>query len=212
MEHQTPFVISISRQKGCGGAYLGQKLAQALGIMYLDSNLVAEIANKLDAPVTFVEEHDERVLSIWESIIESLSWSNPWLYNPPPVRSQALQVSQLTTETIVKIAAEKSVVVVGRGGSYLLRSHPRHISIFLYANKQARVRRIQEVYEMSHQEAVKLVEKTDVERERYNKSLSGLEMHDATQYNLALDTSVIGLDCAQDLIMQYVHARFPDVG
>jgi len=208
MQQVTPMLISISRQKGCGGAFLGQKLAKSLGMMYLDRELVAEIARMLDAPIELVEAHDERSIPLWESMIESLSWSNPWLYDPPAPHVTASQISELEQEAIVKVAAEKSVVIVGRGGSYLLRNNPNHISFFLYASKKWRSQRIQDIYSMSCQEAIKLIDKTDIERSRAKKALTGLDMCDASQYHLCLDTGVLGLDKAEVLMLQYVRARF----
>jgi cytidylate kinase len=211
MEQTSPLVISISRQRGCGGAYLGQKLAKSLEMAYLDRELVTEIADKLEIPVEAVEAHDERITSLWESIIESLGISNPWLYNPPPINAPANQVRQLESESILKIAAEQSVVIVGRGASYLLRKHPKHVSIFLYACRKFRLQRIEEIYKVPHQEAVKIIEKADNDRAVYNKALSGTDMNDATQYHLALDTGVFGLDNAETLILQYVRDRFGDL-
>lgn len=208
MENATPLVISISRQKGCGGAYLGQRLARALGILYLDQELVAEIAKKLGEPIEFVEAHDERVVSLWESMIESLSCSYPWSYTPPPAHVAAYQVAEQESEAIMKIAYEKSVVIVGRGASYLLRDHPKHVSVYLYASMQSRSQRVREIYNLPHQEAMKLIDKVDIERERYKKSLSGLDPRVATQYHIALDTGVLGLEKTEALILQYVHLRF----
>ena len=210
MEKSTPLTITISRQKGCGGAYLGQRIAKALGITYLDRELLTEIANKLDTTVEVVEAYDERPISVWEALVEPLSMSIPWTYTPPPIQSPAIQVSELEAEIIVTTAAEKSVVVVGRGGSYLLRDHPKLVTIMLHASLPWRCLRTQDIYSLSHQEALKVIEKTDTERARYKKSMSGLETTDATQYHLALDTGVLGLENAATLILHYIRTRFPD--
>jgi cytidylate kinase len=116
----------------------------------------------------------------------------------------------METEAIVKAASEQAVIVVGRGASHLLRAHPKHVAVFLHASKELRVQRTQQIYGMSRKEAVCSIDKADIERARYNKSLSGFDMCDATQYHLCLDTGVIGIDKAEELIIQYVHARFPD--
>jgi len=211
MENAAPLVISISRQKGCGGAYLGQRLARALGIKYLDRELVAEIAQKLDAPIELVEAYDERVPPVWESILESFTWSGTWMYNPPAIPNPALQVSQMVTEAIIRAAAEESAVFVGRGASYLLRDHPKHISILLYAEIPWRVERTQQIYGFTRQEAAALIAKTDNERSRYKKAISGLSAADVTQYHLAFDTGILGLEKAEALILHYIISRYPDV-
>jgi cytidylate kinase len=144
-------------------------------------------------------------------MIEALSCSNPWVYNPPPMHIQSFQVSQLESEVIVKAASEKPVVIVGRASSYLLKDHKNHLSIFLYASKKFRIERIQEVYGVSAAEARKLIEKADIDRDRYTKSLSGTNMCEATQYHLGLDTGVLGLGKAEYVILQYIRARFPDI-
>jgi cytidylate kinase len=211
MENEAPFVISISRQKGCGGAYLGQRLASKLGMAYLDRELISEIAIKTNEPVEFIEQYDERIIPVWEQIIEALSGSNPWVYSPPPMHIPIFQVCKLESEIIVKIASEKSVVIVGRAASYLLRHHANHLSIFLYASKKIRIHRIQEVYGLSANEAEKLIEKADIDRDRYTKSVSGTNMSEATQYHLSLDTGVLGLGKTEYVALQYIRARFPDI-
>lgn len=208
MQQMCPLVISISRQRGCGGAYLGQEIARELGLLYLDRALIADIAKKLELPEDVIEANDERLASPWESIIASLSCSNPWMYNPPPINPASEQVRQLESEAILKIAYEQPVVIVGRGASFLLRDHPRHVSVFLYACKQFRTERIQNIYGISRQDAIKLIDKADAARCHYNKAISGISMVDATQYNLTIDTGTLGLDNAVSLVLQYVRMRF----
>ena len=210
MEKEGPLAISISRLKGCGGAYIGQNLARSLGMLYLDRALSEEIANKLDESIEYVEQNEERLVGVWESMIEKLQFSNPWSYSPPPAHVPAAEVSHPEMEAIANIAAEKSIVVVGRGASCVLRNHPKHVSVFLYASRHWRLQRTQEIYSLSRADAAKLIDRVDLERARAKKSITGLDICDATQYHIAVDTGVLGLEAAEELILQYIRFRFGD--
>ena len=68
MTKTSPCVITISRQLGSGGAYLGQRLAQSLKFLYLDHEIVHQAAEELKIPVEHLAVRDEKVTSNWQQI------------------------------------------------------------------------------------------------------------------------------------------------
>jgi cytidylate kinase len=85
------------------------------------------------------------------------------------------------------------------------------LSIFLHADIDFRQRRVQELYHVSPQEALKLISSIDHDRGSYLRALTGQDWLDARQYHLSLDTGVLGLDKAEDIILDTFRARFNDV-
>jgi len=63
MKENSQIVITISRQLGSGGAYIGQQLAKKLNISYLDHEIIRLAAKKLSVLEDELEPHDERILS-----------------------------------------------------------------------------------------------------------------------------------------------------
>jgi len=85
MTEVLPYVITISRQLGSGGAYLGQRLAFRLNALYLDHEIVRQAAQELKIPEENLAVRDEKVTSRWQAILQSFVDTNSWAYDPPPL-------------------------------------------------------------------------------------------------------------------------------
>jgi cytidylate kinase len=207
MVKESPFVITISRQLGSGGSYIGQRLAARLGILYLDREILYHAAQELKIPEADLNSRDERVTPRWRSWIETLAHAYPE-YAPPIIDIPIDQKLYDTESNIIRRMSEKnSAVIVGRASSYVLRQHPRHLGVFLYANISFRQQRVQEQYHVSAPEALKLINRIDKERAQYRRTFTGQDSQNACQYHLCLDTSVIGLQRAEDIIISALQAR-----
>ena len=212
MKETSPFVITISRQKGSGGAYLGKRLAVRLNVMYLDREIVSQAAKELKMPVESLGARDEKLTPFWQSLLESYAYITPTPYVPPPLHMPTDRELYSTESNIItRIAQQRSAVIVGRGGYYVLRQHPRRLSILLHADISFRQKRLQELYNVSAEEAFKLIESIDKERERYLRVLTGQNCMDARHYHLSINTSVVGLEAAEEIILATLRARFGDI-
>lgn len=204
-----PIVITISRQLGSGGAFLGQQLAEDLGILYLDRQIVREAGKKLHVLEKSLESRDEKRTSFWESVLQSYALHPSGIYMPPEINiTSDRNLFKAESEIIQEVAKEHSAVIIGRGGFYLLRDHPQHFSIFLHAGPAFRQQRIEELYKLSAVEAKRLIEKNDQDRADYLKVLTGKNWLDAGNYHLCIDTGIIGFDQAKEIILSCVHSLF----
>ena len=205
-------VITISRQLGSGGAYLGQRLAFRLNALYLDHEIVRQAAEELNIPEENLAVRDEKVTSRWQAILQSFVDTTSLSYDPPPLDTlNDKNLYKVESDIITRIANQRSAVIVGRGGHYVLRQHPGCLSVFLHADIDFRQKRVQELYNVSPKEALKLINSIDQDRGYYLKALTGQDWLDARQYHLSLDTGVLGLDKAEDIILKTLQARFGDV-
>jgi len=211
MENVSPFVITISRQLGSGGSYLGQRLAARLNIAYLDREIISEAAKKLQVSEDTIASNDEKLDSFWQRLIKPFGYY-PAGYQPPSINLLTDKIVHSTqSEVISQVAQHTSVVVIGRGGFYLLKQHPRHLSIFLHANISFRQQRVQKLYNLSGQQALQLMESVDRVRAQYLRALTGQHWTNALEYNLSLDTSVFGLDKSEDIIIEAVKVRLGNI-
>ncbi len=207
MKKNRPFSITISRQLGTGGSYIGQQLAKKLNIFYADRDIIRKAAKQLSVLVKELESRDEKILSFWESFIQ-FSASSTDIYIPPkPMVPSDRQLFETEAEIIERIANERSAVIIGRCGFYLLRDFPGHISIFLHGDKEFRNGRIQELYNVSDKEAGKMIAKSDRERSLYCKTFTGKEWADARNYDISINTGKTGIDQTVDLILGYLKKR-----
>jgi len=200
------FAITISRQLGAGGSFVGQQLASRLNIFFADRDIVRYAANRLSTFEENLESREERLLSFWHSLLKTLPQKD--VLTVPAVASALEYTDQelfdTEAEIIKKIAHEHSAVILGRCGHYILRDEPKHISIFLHADQEFRINRIQKLYNLQHDEATKMVEKSDKERAAYCKTFTHKEWMNATNYDLSIDTSKFSLEQSVELILQYI--------
>jgi CMP/dCMP kinase len=105
-------------------------------------------------------------------------------------------------EIIEHLAKERSAVIIGRCGSYILRDHPNHFSIFLHGDISFRKGRIKKLYDVSEKAAGNMIARSDKERTLYYRTFTKEEWPDATKYDLSLDASSIGLDKCVEIILK----------
>jgi len=204
VKNTSPFVITISRQLGAGGAYIGQQLAKSLNVFYADREIISQAAQQLSVLKEDLESRDEKILSFWQSFIRSYAIT-PDTYVPPQIMPPSdRQLFKIDSEIIARIAKEHSAVIIGRCGSYILREHPNHVSLFLHSDMASRKNRIQNLYNVSEEVAGKMIAQSDKERALYHRTATGQEWADARRYDLAMDTGKINLDKSVELILKYL--------
>ncbi|NMC73734.1 MAG: cytidylate kinase-like family protein [Geobacteraceae bacterium] len=196
--------ITISRQLGCGGAYIGQEVAKRLGCRYMDREIVRHVANHLKENEDLILDRQERVSTFWENLVRSCSVCvSETGYIPPPVRpitdSELFAVEALI---IRKIAERYSSVIVGRGAFHTLSDLPGLVNVFLHASPEFRLRRVMDVFHIRDSEKAKnLLEDSDRQRKKFIRTLSGREWTDARNYHLSIDTGIVGFGDACDMIL-----------
>jgi len=204
VKNTSPLAITISRQLGCGGAYVGQQLAKNLKIFYADREIISQAAKQLSVLKEELESRDEKVLSFWQAFIRSYAIA-PDTYVPLQIITPSdRELFKTESEVIGRIAKERSAVIIGRCGSYILREHPNHVSIFLHGAIIFRKNRIQKLYAVSEEVAEKMIVQSDKERALYHRTVTGQEWADARRYDISIDTSKIDVEKSGELILKYV--------
>ena len=202
MPANMPIVITIARQLGSGGSYIGQKVAQRLGYAYIDRQILQQAAKELGVEEAVIEERDERLQGFWERVLTVFALGPPdGTYTPPPHLVSDTDLIETERRLIVQLATRGPCVVLGHGGFHLLRGRVRLFNVFVHAPLEFRVARVMSIYHAgSEDEAARLVERSDRERIRYIRTFTGRDWFDARNYNLAIDTGVIDFATAEQLI------------
>jgi CMP/dCMP kinase len=204
MKETSPFVITISRQLGSGGAYIGQQLAKSLNVFYADHEIISQAAKQLSVLQEDLESRDEKILSFWKSFIRSYAVA-PDTYVPPRfIPPTDRELFKTESAIITRIAGERSAVIIGRCGSHILREHPNHVSIFLHSDITFRIGRVLKLCAVSEEVAGKRIVQSDKERALYHRTFTGKEWADARRYDISMDTSKTGLDKSAALILKYL--------
>jgi cytidylate kinase len=203
-----PYSVTISHQLGSGGAFLGEKLANRLGIPFLDRDILKDVAHQLDLAEAELENREERLSSFWQNFTRVTVLSDP-AYNlvVQPYIPSDRDFFELECNTIQRIAKKSSAVFFGRCGYYVLRTHPRHVSILVTAGQPARIKRLQDLYKLSEEKALELIKTNDQERANYIHSMTKQNWLDARHFDLCVNTSSVGWDIALEIAEKCVRAK-----
>jgi cytidylate kinase len=203
-------IIAVSRQFGSGGARVGHALAQRLAFRYANREILAEAARRLNVDEGMLEPLEERTASLWDRIGMLFALGAPDTpYVPPALPSVSeSRLFDVQREVIRSIAAHGSAVIVGRGAPHILRGEPGLVRVFLHAPLPWRVALAMSEYDLTDsRQAEEILRESDRARSRFVRNLTGRDWCDAALYDLSMDTSVIGLDGAVEIIAAFLVQR-----
>ncbi len=199
-------IITISRQYGSGGRLIGEKLAEALGIPYYDKELITMAAEQSGFSREIFERMDEKASS---SLLYTLSINPGMAGGLTGVADLPLndKVFLIQNNIIKQLADKGSCVIVGRCADYILKEYPNCINIFICSDMADRIRRITSVYGMSLSNAEREIQRYDKRRANYYSFYTHTKWGIATNYDLCLNSGIIGIDASVQVIKAYVEGR-----
>ena len=196
--------ITISRQMGAGGSFIGQIIAKRLGLKYVDREVLHLAAKEFGCDEETLEARSERVSSFWERIFSGLSLGAPEAkYTPTPLRNFSdRELFNKQTEILKRIAGSNDCVVVGWAGVYMLPRHRGMFCVFCHAPINFRVKRLMNVYgDLSEEKARAMITESDRTRELYFNTMTGHDWTCARNYHLSIDTSLRPLEEIAEMII-----------
>ena len=200
----TNTVITISRQYGSGGRFVGRKLAEALNIPFYDKELITMAAEESGMSRELFEKADEKASN---SLLYTLSMNSYLLHGMAGVPDLPLndKVFLVQSEVIRKIADKGPCVIVGRCADYILRELPNCVNVYIYSDMEDRVARATTYYNLSADRAKEQIQKTDKKRATYYNFYTNLKWGRAGNYDLSLNSAKIGIDGCVDVICRFVN-------
>lgn len=197
------FVISISRQFGCGGSEIAEKLSKKLNIPYYDKEIIKRAAKDSGFDESLFIFYDEKPTRSFLYNISADGFSG--IANAGKTLEE--QIFQWQFDTIRKVAQEGSCIIVGRCADYILQEDPDLVKIFLHANDTFRRKRAVNFYGINEKNAAKEIKANDKKRSRFHNFYSDKAWGDAAAYDLSLDVSAIGIDNTVELIEYYLNKK-----
>jgi len=195
-----PWIITLGREFCSGGLDVAIALSQRLGVPYYDRDLIDHAVELTNLSREDVEANEER----GESPRRVLPYGRRWYRNDPELMLPVhMRIYQAQCEAIRHRAGEGSCIFVGRCADFVLGECSQVVNVlnvFVRAGMDFRTERAMKDYELPDAEARKLILKTDKIRARYYNGHTGREWGSAGNYNLIVDTSVLGIDGAASVI------------
>ncbi len=207
--------VTLARQLGCGGSYLGHRLADTLGIRCLDREIVSRAAQQLTCDEAELTDREEKGTSFWERMLTGIIVGAPEaLYHPPSsVALTDREVFAAETEVMQEIAGREDCVIVGRAASHVLPAHPGTVNVFLHAPLRFRIGRVMEHSHVADEaQARAMIVRSDESRGRFIAQMLGRGWDDAKNYHLCLDTSALPLDDIVEILTDVVRRRVRNAG
>jgi cytidylate kinase len=203
-------VVTISSQYGSGGSEIGRIVANETGLLYLDHEIIGEVARRLGINVEQATNLDEQTVGAVRHILDALQSSSflslnlAWLLNParPPAYSQELVYWYLTRRVILEMASEGNAVIIGRGSQFLLHEAPRTVHIYIFAPLEQRITNVMEHVHVSRQAAERMVKHRDYEHEAYLRRYYNSQQDRPELYHLLINTGLFPFDLAAQLIQE----------
>jgi len=185
-------IIALEREFGSGGGGIAAELARRLGWKLWDQQLTCEIAKRAQVSEHAVALCDERVDSRLYRLAKTF-WRGSYERSLPLADSKAFDTDRMMTmmeQISESIASEGNAVIVGRGSPFFLRERDDTFSVFCYAPRAEKIRRLLALGK-GHEEAEDLVENVDKDRVAYIKHYFNAEWPTRSLYHMMINT-VIG--------------------
>lgn len=201
-------VITIGREFGSGGKYIGERLAEELNLKLYDKELLAKVAEESGMDLETLEEMDEKQeQSFWYSFAMSFYAQDSIETQTEIPSNEKLFIEQ--AKIIEDLAEKEDCIIIGRCSNVILRNKPNVINIFVYSSElDFKVQRKMKYGNFETElDVIKAIERVDKERENYYNYFTKENWGDRRFYDLMIDTSKVGVEKAITLIKEYLKLR-----
>ena len=190
-------IITISREFGSGGRFIGEEVAKKLGIAYYDKNIISQIAEKSGLSPEYIQENAE--LSPKKGL-----FAYAFAGRDITGRSVEDMVYQAQRKVILDLARKEPCVIIGRNADYILKDRDDILNVFIHGDMPEKIQRISQLYHVTEQEAVKMMADTDKRRMTNYNFYTDQKWGKARNYALCLNSSQIGYDRCEAIIIECV--------
>jgi uncharacterized protein len=191
--------VCISHTTGAGGEEVGRLVAERLGFLYVDDDIVARAAAKggID-PGELADE--ERRKSIAARILGAIAQGGgeAWTLGGPGPPSAGEELSSdelraLIREAIEQTAARGNVVIVAHAASHVVPRGPQALRVLITASPDTREARVGDS---------RAVRDSDAGRRDYLRRFHGVDDELPTHYDVVINTDVLSAEQAARLVVQ----------
>ena len=188
-------IITISREFGSGGRFIGEEVAKKLGIAYYDKNIINQIAEESGLSPDYIQESAE--LSPKKGIFA-------YALAGRDITGKSVEdmVYGAQRKVILELAEKEPCVIIGRNADFILKDRDDVLNVFIHGNMPEKTERICRLYNVSEKEAVKMM--TDTDKRRMTNFYTDQKWGKASNYTLSLNSSQLGYDKCEEIIIKCV--------
>lgn len=190
-------IITISREFGSGGRFIGEEVAKKLGIAYYDKNIIGQIAEKSGLSPEYIQENAE--LSPKKGLFA-------YAFSGRDITGKSVEdmVYEVQRNIILELAEKEPCVIIGRNADYILKDRDDVLNVFIHGDMPEKIKRITGLYNVKEKEAVKMMADTDKRRRTNYNFYTDQNWGKASNYTLCLNSSQLGYNRCEMIIMECV--------
>ena len=186
-------IITLSREYGSGGRYIGRLVADKLGIKLYDKEFITKVAEETGLSEEYIEDNEQKR--------DALEILNNGYYSGLN-NSDELFIKE--SELIKEITDKESCVIVGRCADFILADHKNVIKVFIYSDMKDKIKRATEFYGLNKEKAEKEIKRIDKLRANHYKYYTEKEWSNHSNYDVCINSDTLGVEKTADLICEIV--------
>ena len=190
-------IITISREFGSGGRFIGEEVAKKLGIAYYNEKLIDQIAQQSGLSPEYIEENAE--LSPKKGFF-AYAFSGRDLTG----KSVEDMVYEAQRKVILEIAEKEECVIIGRNADFILKDRDDVVNVFIHGEMPEKIERICRLYNVTEDGAIKLINDTDKRRRTNYNFYTEQKWGMARNYTISLNSSQLGYEKCEKMIIDCV--------
>lgn len=183
-------VITLSREYGSGGRYIGKLIAQKLGIKLYDKEFIMKVAEETGLSEQYIKENEQK-----RNVLDVLNNG----YYSDLNNSDELFVKE--AELIKDVSSKEPCVIVGRCADQILKDNKNVLKVFIYSDMEDKINRAVKYYGMDKKKAEKEIARIDKLRGNHYKYYTSKEWKDFSNYDICINSDKVGVEKAADLII-----------
>ena len=187
-------IITIAREYGSGGRYVGRLVAQKLGIKFYDKDIMVKLAEETGLSLDYIESNEQKrdnVANISSNIAGLTTQDN--LY--------------LEESKLIKSLSSSSCVIIGRCADDILKDEKNILKVFIYSDMYDKIKRVTTHYNIDKKNALKEIKRINKLRSNHYKHYTGKNWGMPDNYDLCINSDLLGVEKTAEIISDMAIAK-----
>ncbi len=191
---KSKIIITIAREYGSGGRYVGRLVAQKLGIKFYDKDIMVKLAEKTGLSLDYIDSNEQKrdnIANISSNIAGLTTQDN--LY--------------LEESKLIKSLSSSSCVIIGRCADDILKDEKNILKVFIYSDMDDKIKRVTTHYNIDKKNALKEIKRINKLRSNHYKHYTGKNWGMPDNYDLCINSDLLGVEKTAEIISDMAIAK-----
>lgn len=189
-------VITVSREYGSGGRYIGRLIADILGIKLYDKEFIIKLAEETGLSQEYIESNEQK-----RDVLAGLN--NGYYVGLDNADELFIKESELIKE----VADKESCVIIGRCADFILKDRKNVVKVFVYSDIKDKIKRAVDFYGFNKDKAEKEIKRIDKLRANHYKHYTEKEWSSHSNYDICINSDTLGVEKSAELICEIVKEK-----